>query len=413
MADEEESKMEGDRTMNFEDIFKNMPSKKRVLLRGPVLTQSGYGVHARQVARWLFSNPQLDVEIQALPWGETPWLIDKNLENGFVGTLMEKTVDPTGRSYDVSVQIQLPNEWDPSIAKTNIGISAIVETDVCNPQWIQSCNRMSMVIVPSTHARDCLTKTGTVTVPLHVVPEAYSPACAIDHDDLSKTLDLSTPFNFLIFGQLTGNNPENERKNIFYTIKWLCEVFKNDRDVGIVVKTNSGRNTCIDRKIIKQTFETLVKEVRQSSFPKVHLLHGDMTDEEVSSLYRHPKIKALVSLTKGEGYGLPILEAAACGLPVIATGWSGHIDFLSHGRYIDIGYKLVDLHPSRLDGKIFVKGQKWAQVSEEDFKKKILKFKSNSTIPRQWASELQTKIHGKYSIESIVENYNEVTKGLF
>ena len=138
-----------------------------------------------------------------------------------------------------------------------------------------------------------------------------------------------------------------------------------------------------------------------------------MTDEEVSSLYRHPKIKALVSLTKGEGYGLPILEAAACGLPVIATGWSGHVDFLSHGRYIDIGYKLVDLHPSRLDGKIFVKGQKWAQVSEEDFKKKILKFKSNSTIPRQWASELQTKILGKYSIESIVENYNEVTKELF
>lgn len=399
--------------MNFEEIFNNLPSKKRVLIRGPVLTQSGYGVHARQVAKWLFSNTNLDVEVQALPWGDTPWLIDKNLDGGFIGKLMEKTVDPTGRQYDVSVQIQLPNEWDASIAKTNIGISAVVETDVCNPLWVQSCNKMTMVIVPSLHARDCLTKTGVVKVPLHVVPEAYAPECAESHNTHLSELDLSTPFNFLIFGQLTGNNPENERKNIFYTVKWLCEAFKNDKDVGIVIKTNSGRNTCIDRKIIKQTFETLVKEVRQSAFPRVHLLHGDMTESEISSLYRHPKIKALVSLTKGEGYGLPILEAAACGLPVVATGWSGHVDFLSHGKYIDVNYKLVDIHPSRIDNKIFIKGQKWAQVSEEDFKKKIVKFKSSSAIPKQWATDLQAKILKRYSIESVIENYNEVTRDLF
>lgn len=399
--------------MNFDEIFKNLPTKKKVLLRGPVLTQSGYGVHARQVAKWLFSNQQLDVEVQALPWGDTPWLIDKNLDGGFIGKLMEKTIDPTGRNYDVSVQIQLPNEWDNNIAKTNIGISAVVETDVCNPSWVQACNKMSMIIVPSQHARDCLTKTGTINVPLHVVPEAYAPACAGNFNTHVNNLDFSTPFNFLIFGQLTGNNPENERKNIFYTVKWLCETFKNDKDVGVVIKTNSGRNTCIDRKIIKQTFETVVKEVRQSMFPRVHLLHGDMSDEEISSLYKHPKIKALVSLTKGEGYGLPILEAAACGLPVIATGWSGHLDFLSHGKYIDINYKLVDIHPSRVDNKIFMKGQKWAQVSEEDFKKKVLKFKSSSAIPKQWALDLQSKILEKYSIESIVERYNDTTQGLF
>ena len=399
--------------MNFNEIFKDISSKKKVLLRGPVLTQSGYGVHARQVAKWLFAESNLDIEVQAMPWGDTPWLIDGNLDNGFIGKLMEKTVDPSGRRYDVSVQVQLPNEWDPNLATTNIGISAVVETDVCNPQWIQSCNRMSMVIVPSNHARACLTSTGNVTVPLHVVPEAYADAYSKQEATKIDEVDFSTSFNFLIFGQLTGNNPENERKNIFYAVKWLCETFKNDKDVGVVIKTNSGRNTCIDRKIIKQTFETLVKEVRLTPFPKIHLLHGDMSENEISSLYRHPKIKALVSLTKGEGYGLPILEAAACGLPVIATGWSGHTDFLSHGRYIDVDYKLSDIHPTRIDGKIFLKGQKWAQVNEEDFKKKVIKFKSGPSVPREWAKNLQDKILEKYSLESVTSQYKEVTRGIF
>lgn len=402
--------------MNFDEIFKNMAvasTKKKVLLRGPVLTQSGYGVHARQVAKWLFSNPNLDVEIQALPWGDTPWLINGNFDGGFIGKLMEKTVDPTGKKYDVSVQIQLPNEWDPNLATTNIGISAVVETDKCNPVWIQSCNRMSMVIVPSNHAKVCLEATGIVTVPLHVVPEAYDDAYANEEGSKIDDLDFTTSFNFLIFGQITGNNPENERKNIFYTVKWLCEAFKNDKDVGIVIKTNSGRNTCIDRKIIKQTFETLVKEVRNGPFPRIHILHGDMSENEISSLYRHPKIKALISLTKGEGYGLPILEAAACGLPVIATGWSGHTDFLSHGRYIEIDYKLNEIHPSRIDGKIFLKGQKWAQVNEDDFKKKVVKFKSSPSIPKEWAKSLQEKILEKYSLESIKNQYESVTQGIF
>jgi glycosyltransferase involved in cell wall biosynthesis len=155
-----------------------------------------------------------------------------------------------------------------------------------------------------------------------------------------------------------------------------------------------------------------MKEVRKGMYPRVYLLHGDMSDEEVSSLYRHPKVKALVSLTKGEGYGLPILEAAASALPVIATGWSGHIDFLSHGKFIDVNYSLNEIHPTRVDNKIFMKGSKWAIASEEDFKKKVLKFKSSSSIPKEWAKSLQEKILEKYSIEIVKSMYNEVTKDL-
>jgi len=402
--------MENNRAMN--NYFFGLTQKKKVLLRGPVLTQSGYGVHSRQIASWLLNRADLDVEVQALPWGDTPWLIDSEAQEGLIGKIMEKTVDPNGRKYDATVQLQLPNEWDSSLSPCNIGITAGVETDVCNPEWVTFCNRMNMVIVPSNHSKNLIINSGVINVPVHVIPESYNSSITKDQKNKIDELDFSTSFNFLLFGQITGNNPENERKNIFYTIKWICEAFKNDKDVGIILKTNSGRNTCIDRKLITQTFENLVREVRKSPFPRMHLIHGDMTDEEVASLYSHPKVKALISLTKGEGFGLPILEAAASGLPVIATGWSGHIDFLKLGKFIEVDYKLTEIHPTRIDNKIFMKGSKWAIADENDFKRKVLKFRNSSALPKEWAKELQSKIIKEFSHENIEKFYNEITKGM-
>lgn len=384
---------------------------KTVVLRGPTLTQSGYGVHARQIARWLLSRKDLDARFFVLPWGDTSWLLDPTAHDGLVGEVMRRTVGPDFKA-DASVQLQLPNEWDASCAPVNVGVTAGVETDRCHPDWVAACNRMSAVVVPSQHAKTCITNTGNVSVPLYVVPEAYADAvgCDLASVDLPS---FSTSFNFLIFGQLTGNNPENDRKNTFYTIKWLCEAFKDDPDVGIIVKTNVGRNSRIDRAVTKNLLTSATTEARRGApGPKVYLLHGEMSDDEVAALYRHPQVKALVSLTRGEGYGLPTLEAAASGLPVIATNWSGHLDFLKHGKFISVYYQLSDVHPSRIDGRIFVKGSRWAHPSEEDFKKRALKFRLNPTTPQQWASELRGVLLRRYDIASVMTMYDQALEGL-
>jgi len=376
--------------------------KKRVLIRAPLLTVSGYGVHARQIFEWAISRDDFDVYVQPLQWGVTPWLINPDDKDGMVGEIMKRVVDPAKvQKFDISLQIQLPNEWDPSLGKFNIGVTAAVETDICSKSWIHDCNKMDAIIVPSFHTKRVLTDSGVkLEKPIFVVPESYHSS--IDKNEFNFDIDLKTDFNFLVFGQITGNNPENDRKNLFYTVKWLCEEFKNDSNVGIVVKTNNGRATKIDREMTTRLFKNLLSQVRgKNFFPKVYLLHGNMDENEVAAVYRNNKIKALVSLTRGEGFGLPLLEAAASGLPVIATAWSGHTDFLSQGKYIAIEPKLTPVHKSRIDEKIFVQGAKWAEVNEAEVKSKLRKFYDKPSIPQQWAVELSKIIKKKYSIDAI------------
>lgn len=383
---------------------------KKVVFRGPVLTQSGYGVHSRQVARWLLGRNDIETKFMVTPWGDTSWILDKNMHDGLIGSIMERTVGPDYKA-DVSIQLQLPNEWDPKLANKNVGITASVETDRSNPEWLKACNSMSSVIFPSEHAKKSITYNGELNVPSYVIPESFIDE--ISRVKESKISEFQTPFNFLVFGQMTGSNPHNDRKNLLYTLKWLCETFDNDPDVGIALKTNCGRNTKIDRNLVLRTLKAVINEVRKGPYPKIHLVHGDMDDHAVASLYQDPGIKALVSLTRGEGFGLPILEAAASGLPVIATNWSAHTEFLKDVKFIPVDYSLTSVHQSRIDGKIFVQGSRWAEPSENDFKKKILKFRNSASTPKTWANEAAPNIRENYGFTAIAKKYENSLGSLF
>jgi glycosyltransferase involved in cell wall biosynthesis len=388
-------------------------NKKKVVLRAPLLSYSGYGTHSRQIFKWLLSREDVDIATNIVPWGITPWMINPEFENGMIGQIMRCSSQvPSDKKYDISIQIQLPNEWDPNLARYNIGVSACVETDICNPAWVDCCNRMSAIIVPSQHTKRVLENSGTLNVPIFVIPESYYDEIASPELPPS-TWDFSTDFNFLLFGQFTGNNPENDRKNIFYTIKWMCETFHDDPDVGIIIKTNSGCNTTIDRFVTGKTLRGLLNEVRKGDYPRIHLLHGAMDAKEIASLYRHPKIKALVSFTRGEGFGLPLLEAAASGLPVIATNWSAHTEFLNHGKFIPVKYDLRPIHESRVDNSIFIPQARWAHPHEDDAKYRLKKFRKSSLLPKKWAQELKEKLLKKYSQKHIEQIYNELLGDFF
>ena len=378
---------------------------KKVLVRAPLLSVSGYGVHSRQIFEWARSVESWNVSTQVLNWGNTTWYIDAAAEGGMIGDIMRRSTNQN-QDFDISIQVQLPNEWDTNVAKYNIGVTAAVETDKCNPAWVDAVNKMSAVIVPSTHVKNTLISSGNVTTPIYVIGEWFFPEILTHKEPLE--LNLSTKFNFLIVSQMTSQNSAEDRKNIFDTIKWMLEVFKDDKDVGIILKTNFGRGTKIDRKFTQDTVEKFINQHRKGAFPKIHLLHGTMSSEEIARLYRHPSIKCYVNLTRGEGFGLPILEAAVAELPVIATNWSAHLDFMKLGKFIAIDYTLIDIPAAKIDNNIFVANTKWAQPLEVDFKKRLQKFRSSYDMPKQWALELSKKCIDQFSRESIMMQYNDL-----
>jgi glycosyltransferase involved in cell wall biosynthesis len=392
-----------------------MGKKKSVILRAPTLTQSGYGVHARQVARWLFAladaNPgKIEVVTEPLPWGRTPWILNPEEQDGLIGRILQSARQLP--HYDVSIQLQLPNEWNPLLADYNVGMTAGVEADRCNPAWVEAINKMDLVIVPSEFVKQAFLNSGEITTEIKIIPESFIDACVDDSVQPLEGFEPKTDFNFLVFSQFTANSPDADRKNIPYTIRWMNEVFADRPDVGLVLKTNMGRQTTVDRINVLNYVTQLVRETKRGPGPQIYILHGDMTDKEIVGLYRHPKIKALVSLTHGEGFGLPLLEAAVCGLPVLATGWSAHNEFLSKGKYMKVDYALGEVHASRHDGQIYLPGFKWANPAESDVKRKLTRFCEDPSVPQKWAKDLATTLRASHSFGSISEQYSEAFDSL-
>ena len=306
--------------------------RKSILLKGPILSRSGYGEQARFAFRSLRKHEdRFNIFIINTQWGGTGWVCDDDEERKYIDFLIEKTFHHVNdkQGFDMSLQVTIPNEWE-KITPMDIGYTAGIETTKMAPQWIEKSKVVDRIIVTSNHSKDVFEKTtydiinkqtnekvGNVKRQTPVVTVGYPVR---EHEAESLDLQLDTDFNFLAVSQW------GPRKNIAATINWFTERFKDNPDVGLIVKGFFKNNCTMDKEASKIALRNLVSKDAKC---KVYLIHGDMTDQEMTGLYTHPKVKALVSISHGEGYGLPLFEAAYLGLPIVTTNWSGHCDFLN------------------------------------------------------------------------------------
>jgi glycosyltransferase involved in cell wall biosynthesis len=397
--------------------------KKTVLIKAPLLTRSGYGEQARFALRSLREREDLfDIYIQPLQWGKTSWIPDMTEERLWIDSVIEKTIHyiQQGGTFDISLQVTIPNEFE-RIAKYNVGYTAGIETTKVSHNWLQKCNEMDKIITISSHSKNVFENTefeGTNTqTGQKVILKNHTPVEFVNYptktfSDLPQLdLDIDTDYNFLVIAQF------GPRKNLQNTIRWFVEEFRNE-NVGMVLKTNAAKNCLMDRRRLHSDLTKFIKEMGEKRC-KVYILHGDMTDEEIHSLYVHPKLNAFVSLAHGEGFGLPLFEAAYSGMPVVATGWSGQLDFLVDEEGQEHFYNVAfDLQPVQKevhwDGVIIPESM-WAFPRENSAKQQMRKCyeeRDNTESTVSYKDELHERFSGEKMHKKFVDAFyedNEVT----
>jgi glycosyltransferase involved in cell wall biosynthesis len=389
-----------------------MKPKRRLLFRGPVLTASGYGVHARMILKPLLESEEFDVTIISTNWGVTPLI--RNTGDKFIERVRNLSlVQPFG-DYDISIQVTIPQEFQ-RMARWNIGVTAGIETDRVSAEWIKKCNEnIDVIVVPSEHARKTLQDIhyqgpdGILKLQKPVIKMFEGVDTKVYNTEPVKEgvkqFDIKGEFNFISVGLGFEKGPGEDRKNLTMLVKWFCEQFKGSEKIGLVLKSSIVGYSSIDLKHLSNRIKTIKREIGCGEFPRIQLVHGYLSSEEMAALYKHPSVKAYVTPTHGEGYGLPIIEAAACGLPVIATDWSGHLDFLTIDnvrKFVAIPFELKEIPDACVWENILIKGSKWANPDEKAFKMLLSKVHLSYSKPKEWAAELADHIAKNYSIEKM------------
>jgi len=404
--------------------------KKLMLICAPVSSRSGYGDHARDLVTSLIKHDKYDIKIQDVPWGDCPRnALDKNNQSH------KQILDcllPTpnlDKQPDVYVDIRIPNEFQ-TWGKVNIGITAGIETTAVSSKWIEGCNKMDLIIVPSEHSKkgffDALyekvqkgpdgkqQKVGELklTKPIEVLFEGanediYKP---IENTSLDLVDDIKEDFCFLHVGQWCKGAYGEDRKDIAKLVKVFYESFANKtKQPGLILKTNGAGFSIIDREeCIGKIKEIKSKFPSDWKLPNVHLLHGSLSDEEMNKLYNHPKVKSFVSFTHGEGFGRPLLEATMTGLPVIASSWSGHLDFLSPTDSILIGGELKQVPKSLVWKDIIIEESKWFNVNETQAYKSLNYSFQHYDEVKQKALNLMKTNRDKFTLNKMTEQLDDI-----
>ena len=359
-----------------------MENKKFVVISCPIASRSGYGDHSRDIVRGLIDKyPNWDIKVIPMRWGSTPLnALQDQVDDDLISRMWVQPNLP--KKPDIWVQITVPNEFKP-VGEFNIGITAGIETTIADPSFIEGLNRMDLNIVPSEFTKDILEKTSYQKVdeqtkqpisilklekPIEVLFEGldldvWKKVKEIPQSIAEEIKQIPESFCYLMVGHWLQGEPGHDRKDIGMLVKTFLENFKNTKNPpALVLKTSSATFSVMDKTDIINKVEGLRRSVEADTLPNVYLLHGDLNPEEMNALYNHPKMKAMVSFTKGEGYGRPLAEFARTGKPILASNWSGHVDFLNPKYHILLPGKLTPVHKSAQQKGMINEGSHWFTV---------------------------------------------------
>tara|TARA_R110002153_G_scaffold54896_1_gene152616 strand:- start:1466 stop:2761 length:1296 start_codon:yes stop_codon:yes gene_type:complete len=354
--------------------------KPTFVISSPFDTYSGYGARSRDVIKAIIATDKYNVKLLSQRWGSTPFgFCEKHPE---FKNLLDLVIPlPLSQQPDIWAQISVPNEFQ-TVGKYNIGFTAGMETTLVDGTWVEGMNRMDVNFVSSEHSKKAflnsvyekqdkqgkvLQDSIKVTKPIEVLFEGvnldtyYEITKSNPNLELNLSLDsIKESFAYLSVGHWMPGEIGEDRKNISLLIKAFYETFKNkSKKPALILKTSQAGSSYMDRDEVLRKIQAIKDTVKSNNLPNVYLLHGEFTDDEINELYNHSKVKAMVSLTKGEGFGRPLLEFSLSKKPIIVSNWSGHMDFLSNEFCLCLGGELKNVHPSAVQEKMILAESQW------------------------------------------------------
>ncbi len=394
--------------------------KPTLVFQAPVATRSGYGDHARDLLHSLYKLDKFDIKVISTRWGNTP-MDALNYGNEFHKWIVDNIIQKIDQKPDIYVQVTVPNEFQP-LGFYNIGITAGIETTHCALDWIHGCNRMDLIMVPSEHSKNTLVNTiyneenqqtkqlirqHKIEKPVEVLFEGFNETDF--GTDVVANIDVldevKEDFVFLFVGHWLRGDLGEDRKNVGMMIKTFAMAFKDEKvKPALVLKTSSATFSVLDREnTIKKIREALGKDYGKVP---IYLIHGDMAPHELNGLYEHPKVKAMLNFTKGEGFGRPLLEFSLTGKPVIVSNWSGHLDFLKSGAVLLEG-DLKPVHESAAD-QFLLKESQWFNVNISKALQSIKDVYKNYDKYKTAAFQLGKQNKQNFSLEKMTKLFDTI-----
>jgi glycosyltransferase involved in cell wall biosynthesis len=395
----------------------------------PIDTFSGYGARSRDVVLSIINTNKYEVRVLPQRWGNTPFgfLQPGNPNHDKISACVMPN-NQLDRQPDVWMQITVPNEFQ-AMGKYNIGMTAGIETTVCDASWIEGVNRMNLTLVSSEHAKKVFQESkfekhnqqtqqveGIVelTAPVEVLFEGvnldiYKKIEEFQNKDLYDFInDIPEEYAFLFLGHWLQGDMNEDRKNVSGLIRIFFETFKNkSKQPALILKIQSATPSIMDREEMLDKIRAIQGSVK-GKLPSVYLLHGEFNDDEINELYNHPKVKTHVSFTKGEGYGRPLLEATLSQKPVLASAWSAHLDFLNPDFTPLVGGNLTQVHGSAVVANMILAESMWFTVDNKAASEALEEMYKNYKKYTDGAKRQAYRSRTEFSLDKMAEKLDAI-----
>ncbi len=395
--------------------------KPTLVFQGPIFTRSGYGDHCRDLMKSLRKMDKYDIKIIPLRWGNTPQNQVTD-QDEFGRWMLERVIGEVGQKPDVFMQVSVANEFEPK-GHYNIGVTAGVETTIAPKDFIDGSNKMDLILVPSNFTKQNLggtvyqqknTQTNEIVGEIRVQKPIEVLFEGVDTEVFSKSTNqtildnVKEDFCFLVVGHWLKGDLGQDRKDIGMVIKTFATVFQymKDKKPALLIKTSHAGFSVIDREETSKKIEEVLKTYGEKC-PPVYLIHGDLEETDMSNLYHHPKVKAMISFAKGEGYGRPMAEFTLTGKPILASGWSGQTDFLPADNAVLLEGSLTQVHDSAAD-QFCMKEAQWFTVNYSSAANKIYDVYKNYNSYLQKSAGLKENTLKNFTLEKMHERFDNI-----